>query len=927
MAVSTADQWNSLSRAVKEVFGWAKAIETGVDVGTRTLLIGLIRAAPGDNLAEDLLDHVGVPVSDLIEALAVARPPIDTEVGAPKVLTELPQLTPNAWACLRRAGELRSVAGTEELDERCLFGGVLSMSNGTAYRGLKQVLRGVTLKTVRENYVQWLGDQRTSYAEHLAHTLRVRRPRGGKRADGSAEPNGDDSLLTRSPWTRVALLRSSGSGPEDGGLGLGLVVEDRALVTAREIAAADHALGWLADTSVELTPISQVGSLVLHLALGAAPLGDERPALVIGEPVAGDRCTIAVAERLGIGLLPVVVEPGGSSEHFVVDPLSPPPRGSTSLGSPVVDSKGAVVGIVVGSAAERTLGVAGPSQIRRALELVATDAPARAVTGSLSGAGNDAVGDVDQLGFQAYVDAFADLITSRHTQPPLTIGIFGSWGMGKSFLLAHIEREIERRQAREADVLPRVHVVRFNAWEYSAAEVVWPGLVRKIVTRLDELETWPLRKRVWTRLRWNVTRQWRALRFQLLALVLVAAGLVTLLAVGRAAIAGAIAAVVGAAGLVGLLRAATAPVARWVTLLFAGSDYGQQPGVMEDIKHDLEMLERRLHATGAGGEDVVTGRILVLIDDLDRCEPAKAVEVLQAINLLLNFSSFVVCLGIDARVVTGAVERHYEGLLGEAGASGYEYLDKIVQIPFRIPEPGPDEVTAFVASQLGGPEREDGVQTVHGDTGGAPDPAGDDTPASAAPGPSGRDAPERSRPPARATPGPPAVDDAPSEEAVPFTPTEREAFERFSPYLRPNPRHLKRLVNVYRLVRALARSQHESLILERPAATIRWLVMWSQWPYTSRAMLARYDERLDEWGGSVPPDTPAGEPLLHLLNDVESSLDPVMRAALDDDPPRLRDLLALEDCTLSWEEIARIRRYTVNFNPAVEERAAARVRR
>ena len=57
----------------------------------------------------------------------------------------------------------------------------------------------------------------------------------------------------------------------------------------------------------------------------------------------------------------------------------------------------------------------------------------------------------------------------------------------------------------------------------------------------------------------------------------------------------------------------------------------------------------------------------------------------------------------DARIVTGAVEKHYEGLLGRAGASGYEYLDKIVQIPFRIPEPSEEEVKFFIGKQLGDP--------------------------------------------------------------------------------------------------------------------------------------------------------------------------------------------------------------------------------
>src|SRR6185437_14399836 len=134
------------------------------------------------------------------------------------------------------------------------------------------------------------------------------------------------------------------------------------------------------------------------------------------------------------------------------------------------------------------------------------------------------------------------------------------------------------------------------------------------------------------------------------------------------------------------------PVSRWMAKLLADDGYGATGGAMGRIRDDLEWLGKRLKTEN--------GRFVVMIDDLDRCEPDKAVEVLQAINLLLNFDSFIVCLGIDARIITAAVEKHYEGLLGTAGASGYEYLDKIVQIPFRIPEPGRDEITAFISSQL-----------------------------------------------------------------------------------------------------------------------------------------------------------------------------------------------------------------------------------
>ena len=449
--------------------------------------------------------------------------------------------------------------------------------------------------------------------------------------------------------------------------------------------------------------------------------------------------------------------------------------------------------------------------------------------------------------------------------------------------------------------------------------------VFKLRIEFDEIEVpFQVIWRIATRLRWNLARQWSALRVQLIAaLLVVGAAIAAAIVQDEKSLAGAIFGVAAALGVGGVLKAAKDPVAQWVTALFAGSDYGRRLGIMEDIKHDLETLEARLHRTDADGNDVVTGRILVLIDDLDRCEPAKAVEVLQAINLLLNLSSFIVVLGIDARIVTGAIEKHYEGLLGKSGASGYEYLDKIVQIPFRIPEPGRDEIKSFVASQLGNPEpppdddeeekrqsHEDGARSEDSELSQDAETPDDDD-ATGRPG-------DRSEPPP--DDGPVLADVVSAADAgVTFTWAERQAFERLADHLRPNPRHLKRLVNVYRLVRALADTQGESLILERPDATIRWLVMWGQWPYASLAMVERFDAQLDEWKGEIPADQVEVDALPLLLARVAPTLDAQIRDRLDDDAQELHDLLSVQGCGLTWDEIRRIRRYTVNFNPAVEE--------
>jgi len=118
---------------------------------------------------------------------------------------------------------------------------------------------------------------------------------------------------------------------------------------------------------------------------------------------------------------------------------------------------------------------------------------------------------------------------------------------------------------------------------------------------------------------------------------------------------------------------------------------------MADIRSDLNALTDSLPPEL---------KIAVFVDDLDRCSPEKAVEVLEAIKLLLDFRRFIVCLGIDARIITHAIEDHYGKVFAAAGVTGCENLQKIVQIPFNIPEPSFDEVRRFLNNLLGAAEEE-----------------------------------------------------------------------------------------------------------------------------------------------------------------------------------------------------------------------------
>jgi hypothetical protein len=215
-------------------------------------------------------------------------------------------------------------------------------------------------------------------------------------------------------------------------------------------------------------------------------------------------------------------------------------------------------------------------------------------------------------------------------------------------------------------------------------------------------------------------------------------------------------------------------------------------------------------------------RMILYIDDLDRCPPTKVVEVLQAIHLLLYFNLFVVVVAVDARWVSRALIDRYRGLLDDeakpsrrrsaAATSAYDYLEKIFQIPYwvRPMEGAASEV--FVGSLVGA-----GVVVE------APLPSSADLPQPESDQPPRVDLPPDTPPGAEILPRRPptaaaqARGDAapvdPRPETLTLSRSETELMRRLAPYLGQSPRRAKRFVNVYRLVKAgLPQSRIDALV-------------------------------------------------------------------------------------------------------------------
>ena len=126
----------------------------------------------------------------------------------------------------------------------------------------------------------------------------------------------------------------------------------------------------------------------------------------------------------------------------------------------------------------------------------------------LAGASGDRPSTADQLNFSDYAQAFAEIIASEDTTPPLTIGIYGSWGIGKSSLLEMIADQFEEPDAGATTV----YVVDFNAWEYNSSEAIWPALVRRVMEEMERRSHWGKGARLWDTLKRNADREWRRRR-------------------------------------------------------------------------------------------------------------------------------------------------------------------------------------------------------------------------------------------------------------------------------------------------------------------------------------------------------------------------------------------------------------------------------
>lgn len=90
-------------------------------------------------------------------------------------------------------------------------------------------------------------------------------------------------------------------------------------------------------------------------------------------------------------------------------------------------------------------------------------------------------------------------------------------------------------------------------------------------------------------------------------------------------------------------------------------------------------------------------RLIVFIDDLDRCNPNTVIDTLEAIKLFLFVENSAFVIGADERLIKYAVKKRFPEIPGEGRFEvGRDYLEKLIQFPIRIPQLSQSEMETYI---------------------------------------------------------------------------------------------------------------------------------------------------------------------------------------------------------------------------------------
>lgn len=267
--------------------------------------------------------------------------------------------------------------------------------------------------------------------------------------------------------------------------------------------------------------------------------------------------------------------------------------------------------------------------------------------------------DIDLLGYSVHAKMLKNIVLNE-AMLPISIGVFGNWGSGKSSLMLLLEKEISNciGKEKENDPSQRVLQIKFNSWQFENYENTKYSLIENILRAISKdisqnRDYFDKADELLTRIKW------------LSAASLVFSKTIELLPEKIRKL------IPSLKDLRGILKEED------YEDLIADCESRKSSRIIPRFRKDFEELVAKASYKC----------IVVYIDDLDRCSPNRVIECLEAIKLFLNVDKTAFIIGADERLIEYAIDKHYP--IDTSQESPYrhfsDYLEKLIQLPYKLP--------------------------------------------------------------------------------------------------------------------------------------------------------------------------------------------------------------------------------------------------
>lgn len=280
--------------------------------------------------------------------------------------------------------------------------------------------------------------------------------------------------------------------------------------------------------------------------------------------------------------------------------------------------------------------------------------------------------DTDLLQFKYLASSVTRIVKTKHLLPT-TIGVFGDWGTGKSSLLKMVQKEL----AQDSTIM----CLSFNGWLFEGFDDAKTALMGTI---LDEIrERIKDDKNIAQRAKDLVGNLMKRVNWLHLVALTGRYALPTIMGMHHLTAA-----------------AAGTDVVKYVSDKAQNVDVEQAKKLLKEAPEGEENVRRNIRDFRKDFEELLSESkietLVVFIDDLDRCLPDTIIETLEAIKLFLFVRGTAFILGADERLIEYAVRRRFPELPGTETEVGRDYLEKLVQIPVRIPPLSGAEIHSYI---------------------------------------------------------------------------------------------------------------------------------------------------------------------------------------------------------------------------------------